>query len=193
MTEHGDEGEQGMDVPEQSNQSPETAHPVVVAIGRNRLLRMLDAEQRQALLAAAAWHQAPAEAVLARQGAPVDRVLFLVQGRARAEMDGTARGRGKILVNTLAQGDEIGLLSIIDGAPHAATVTAIEPVVAFSLGVTTLRSFLDAHPACYRPLAEIAVARLQTSARWVGALTLAPQYLASRRAGEAIAAPEQAA
>lgn len=60
-----------------------------------------------------------------------------------------------------------------DGAPHAATVTAMEAMVAFSLGVTALRSFLDAHPERYRPLAEIAVARLQTSARWVSALTLA--------------------
>lgn len=61
---------------------------------------------------------------LVRQGAPGDAFIIIVTGRARVERDGR-------ILNELGPGDFLGEISLIDGGPRTATVTALDPLHAF--------------------------------------------------------------
>jgi CRP/FNR family transcriptional regulator, cyclic AMP receptor protein len=74
-----------------------------------------------------------ADDVLVRQGEPGHEFIILVTGRARVERDGTS-------IRELVPGDFLGEISLVDGSPRTATVTAIDPIHA----VTVQREgFLD--------------------------------------------------
>ncbi len=65
----------------------------------------------------------PAGAELTRQGTPGESFIVLVTGRASVEIDGLS-------VRELVAGEYLGEISLIDGGPRTATVTAIEPIEA---------------------------------------------------------------
>jgi CRP/FNR family transcriptional regulator, cyclic AMP receptor protein len=60
---------------------------------------------------------------LVRQGDPGDFFIILVEGDARVTQDGQA-------LRSLGPGDFLGEISLIDGTPRSATVTATSPVTA---------------------------------------------------------------
>jgi CRP/FNR family cyclic AMP-dependent transcriptional regulator len=61
---------------------------------------------------------------LVRQGDPGDRFIIIVSGRARVERDGKT-------LRELGPGDFLGEISLVDGSPRTATVTALDPIRAF--------------------------------------------------------------
>jgi CRP-like cAMP-binding protein len=70
---------------------------------------------------------------LVRQGTPGHEFIIIVSGRARVERDGKK-------VRELGPGDFLGEISLVDGSPRTATVTALDPIHA----VTVQREgFLD--------------------------------------------------
>ena len=70
---------------------------------------------------------------LVRQGAPGDRFIIIVSGRARVE-------RNDKFLRELGPGDFLGEISLVDGSPRTATVTALGPIHAFVIG---REGFLD--------------------------------------------------
>ena len=71
--------------------------------------------------------------VLVRQGEPGHEFVIIVTGRARVERDGKS-------IRELGPGDFLGEISLVDGSPRTATVTALDPIHA----VTVQRDgFLD--------------------------------------------------
>lgn len=63
----------------------------------------------------------PSGSALVRQGDPGDSFIVIVTGRATVD-------RGGQPIRELSGGDFLGEISLIDGGPRTATVTAIEPI-----------------------------------------------------------------
>lgn len=63
----------------------------------------------------------PTDADLVREGEPGETFIVIARGSA------SVHAGGKIL-RTLATGDFLGEISLLDGGPRTATVTALEPV-----------------------------------------------------------------
>jgi CRP-like cAMP-binding protein len=68
----------------------------------------------------------PAGSVMCKQGQSGHELMVVVAGTARVEIDGNE-------VNQLGAGEFIGELSLLDGGPRSATVTAIDDVRALVL------------------------------------------------------------
>jgi CRP/FNR family transcriptional regulator, cyclic AMP receptor protein len=76
----------------------------------------------------------PAGTVLARESHPVPQFVVLSRGVAKAESDG-------VETKLLSTGDHFGELTLLEGAPHVATVTALTDVSGYAFG---RRAFWDA-------------------------------------------------
>jgi CRP/FNR family cyclic AMP-dependent transcriptional regulator len=93
--------------------------------------------------------------VMVKQG-NVDSGLGLVlEGTAEVTVNDVPRG-------TLREGDYFGEMSLIDGAPRSATVTAgPDGAKTLTLSPLTFREVLDAHPDVARGLLAHLVARIR--------------------------------
>lgn len=136
----------------------------------NRLLRTMSDDDLSAFVASGRWVKHDEDKIVSRQGEPVGNVLFIVKGRARAEVVGSGVSPFRAVVNFLRPGDDVGILSLIDGSPHSATVTALEDILALSVPLSDLRNRLRSRDDWYRIFAEIAVQRLRTSGLWLQGL-----------------------
>jgi CRP/FNR family transcriptional regulator, cyclic AMP receptor protein len=63
---------------------------------------------------------------LVRQGEPGESFIILVTGRARVDRDGKT-------LRELGPGDFLGEISLVDGSPRTATVTALDPIHALTV------------------------------------------------------------
>ena len=139
-------------------------------LGLNRLLRSISENEIDGFLSVGEWVEIAEGEVVSKQGDPVKDVLFIVSGRARAEIGGSSESTFKAVVSFPGTGDDIGLLSLVDGAPHSATVTTLEDMRALSVPMSALRMRLRSRQDWYRILAEISVERLRTSGLWLQSL-----------------------
>jgi CRP/FNR family transcriptional regulator len=136
----------------------------------NRLLRTFESHEQTRLFNAGRWVTYKPNEVVSQQSEAVEAIVFIVEGKARAEISSPHTSPRIAVVNLLGPGDDIGLLSLVDGAPHSATVTALTELRAVSIPFQELRERLLAHPDRYRVLAEIAIERLRLSGGWLQAL-----------------------
>ncbi len=136
----------------------------------NQMLSTLGDDEIPTLLTAGQWVVFEQDEVVSRQGTGVRDVLFIVEGRGKAEVSAPVNANFVAVLNLLKPGDDIGLLSLVDGAPHSATVIALERIFALSIPTTDLRNMLKAHVEWYRLLAKVAVWRLRHSSVWLQAL-----------------------
>lgn len=133
----------------------------------NRLLQTFTRKEMEHLLSGAQWLQFPMETVVVQQGKPVDAILFIAEGKAAAVIEVPLPGSSDFgaLVHFLSPGADIGLLSLVDGAPHLATVTALGDLQVVAVPVEDLQRCLRSHPSRYRVLAQVAVESLRTYQR----------------------------
>ncbi len=78
--------------------------------------------------------------VLVRQGEAGETLLVLVEGRAEVDQDGN-------VIRDLEAGDFLGEISLIDGGPRTATVTAIDPIRALVIDRAGFDRLMNEHPA----------------------------------------------
>ena len=81
-----------------------------------------------------------AGSVLVRQGDLGETLIVIVAGRATVEQDGH-------VIRELGSGDFLGEISLIDGGPRTATVTATEPIDSLVIGREGFDKLMDKHPA----------------------------------------------
>ncbi len=136
----------------------------------NRLLQSVSKSDLAALADLGQWYRYDTGDVVSAQGLVVDTVVFVVSGRAKAEIAAPGREKYRAVVNFLGPGEDIGLLSLIDGGSHSASVIALEPLEALSVPSAVMQTYLASHADWYRIIAEIAVSRLRTSGLWMQAL-----------------------
>lgn len=76
---------------------------------------------------------------LVRQGTPGDSFIIIVSGRAVVERDGRR-------LRELGPGEFLGEISLIDGSPRTATVTALDPIRGFVIGRDGFLQLIDRIP-----------------------------------------------
>jgi CRP-like cAMP-binding protein len=77
---------------------------------------------------------------LVHQGDPGETLIVIVDGRATVDQDGTQ-------IRRLANGDFLGEISLIDGGPRTATVTAETPIEALVIDRAGFDRLMGDHPA----------------------------------------------
>ena len=137
----------------------------------NPLIRSLSPSQLPELLTESELVRFKSGGVISRQSTRVDKVLFVIEGTAKAELLPMHRGELIVRFGFLGPGDDIGLLSVIDGAFHSATVTATESVEVISVHRTRVAQLLRRYPEWYETLAEMAVYRVRASGTWMQTLS----------------------
>lgn len=140
------------------------------AVSHHGLLQTLEAAELGVLMEASLWVTAEEGDVLANQGEAVDWVAFITTGTAREEVADTEKGAYRAVVNFLSAGDDIGLLSLMDRAPHQSSVIAMRRMQALQVPIEVAERYLAVHPEWYRLIAEVAVSRFRASSLWLQAL-----------------------
>ena len=82
---------------------------------------------------------APGEAII-REGDPGDAFYVITAGNAVVAQNGTQ-------LRELGEGDFFGEISLIDGQPRSATITATDEVSALTLGRDQFQQLIDEHPS----------------------------------------------
>lgn len=100
--------------------------------------------------------------VMVQQGNTDSGLGLVLEGTAEVSVNGVRRG-------TLAEGDYFGEMSLIDGAPRSATVTAgSKGVKTLTISPLTFNEVSDAYPAVSRSLLNHLVARIRSLEETLG-------------------------
>jgi CRP-like cAMP-binding protein len=98
----------------------------------------------------------PEGATLVREGDPGDRFLIIRNGSAVVDQGGRT-------VRHLRGGDFVGEISLIDGSPRSATVTATAPVEALCIDRDGFTRLMDEFPAIRHDLLNALTQRVRTN------------------------------
>jgi CRP/FNR family cyclic AMP-dependent transcriptional regulator len=105
----------------------------------------------------------PAGAVLFVEGDPAHEALVLLSGAVKVSV-GSTEGK-EIVLEVFEAGALLGELSVIDGRPRSATVTALTPVEVLAVASGSFNDFLDRHPRVLRRLLVGVIGRLRSRVR----------------------------
>ena len=108
-------------------------------------LALLDDRERAALDRRARPARFSAGEHLLHQHEPGDRVIVLLEGRAKVSYV-TRQGR-ELVLRFCGPGELVGELAVVDGGPRLSSVVALEPVGALVLAAVDFRSLLGSEPA----------------------------------------------
>jgi CRP-like cAMP-binding protein len=98
--------------------------------------------------------EAPAGTVLTRVGEPGDEFFMIVDGSARVDVPGGG-------TRTLAPGDFFGEMSLLDGGPRSATVTADTPIRVLVIKRRHFTTLLKEAPALAHKILVILARRVR--------------------------------
>lgn len=140
------------------------------AVAGHRLLRTLAADEIQSFVSSGRWLVAAPGDVIARQGSPVEAVTFITEGTAREEVASDGAVTCRAVVGFVGPGDDVGLISLIDGGAHSTSVIAMQRFQALQVPIVEVERTLDSHPEWYQSIAQAAVARLRAHGLWLQAL-----------------------
>jgi CRP/FNR family transcriptional regulator, cyclic AMP receptor protein len=97
-----------------------------------------------------------AGATLVREGEPGETFLIIRAGSAVVDQGGTA-------IRELGQGDFLGEISLIDGRPRSATVTATAPIDALAIDRAGFTRLMDDFPSVRHDLLNALTQRVRVS------------------------------
>jgi CRP/FNR family transcriptional regulator, cyclic AMP receptor protein len=100
-------------------------------------------------------HSYPEGAVIVEEGATDRRFFLLLDGRVDVTVGGT-------LVRVFGPGGTFGEISVLDGGPRTATITATSPVTALSIAYFNLRSLLKENPSMAVKLIEVLAGKVRS-------------------------------
>ncbi len=138
------------------------------------LFSLLTAAQAQVISSAVIKRRFKRGESLVEQGEKSDALYILLTGRARV-MASDSRGR-EVILATLAQGDYLGEMSIIDNQPHSATVRAEVQTDVLMLGRTEFSRCLSENAAMSLVVMRGLVKRLRHADRKIESLALLDVY-----------------
>jgi CRP/FNR family transcriptional regulator, cyclic AMP receptor protein len=96
----------------------------------------------------------PVGAILVREGDPGESLIVIKRGSATVEQGGAT-------LRTLGAGDFLGEISLIDGRPRTATVTADEPIEALVIDRAGFTRLMDEFPVIRFDLVTALTERLR--------------------------------
>lgn len=107
---------------------------------------ILSASELDALTSAARVVEFDSASPLIAEGDASEAMYVLMRGSVSVSI--AAKGKDR-LVATLPAGEIVGEMSLLTGAPRAATVAAVEPVLAIEIDRSAIRPLLLAEPALF--------------------------------------------
>jgi CRP/FNR family transcriptional regulator, cyclic AMP receptor protein len=127
------------------------------------IFRGLTQEDRQLCAQHVTATSRPAGSVLARQDQLGLEMMIITSGQATVTRDGRT-------IATLKEGDVLGEMSLIDGRPRSATVTADTDVELLALSHSDFVQLLDSVPGFARKVLVALTERLRAADNELGAL-----------------------
>jgi NTE family protein len=140
-----------------------------------RLFAGLDRGTVARILARLARRRFDAEQHLCRQGDAGDSLYLIMDGLVEIWLE---EGRERRLIARLRPGDAVGEMSLLTGAPRAASVVAAVPTEILELDARTFAGVLAEHPVVLRNVALMLIERQKLANE---------QILLRRERGEALA------
>jgi CRP-like cAMP-binding protein len=134
---------------------------VVADLARLELFHGLEERELEPLASMLSPVDAPAGAVLARQGEAAQSFLLVVSGEA-AVIRGDAEGDRR--VGTVAPGSIVGELNVLRAAPRSATVTATRPLTGYAGDARAFSTLLEV-PGVAERIGRTARQRLAANTR----------------------------
>jgi CRP-like cAMP-binding protein len=134
----------------------------------------LDDGQLDALAATARRVDYDRGSTLMREGDSDDSLIVIAEGDVNVSVAGRPE-----TVATLGEGDIVGEMSLLTGAPRSATVTVLRPVVAFEIGKADLEPLLIMSPSLFERFAAVVEQRREELDRIYGP-SFAELYLSSQ-------------
>ncbi len=134
----------------------------------------LDEAELDALAASARRVEFDRAATLMHEGDHDDSMLVIVSGTVNVSVAASPQ-----TVATLGEGDMVGEMSLLTGAPRSATVTAVRPVVALEVTKADVEPLLVMSPSLFERFAAVVESRRADLDRVYGP-SFADMYLSSQ-------------
>lgn len=131
---------------------PSSEHEQVLA--SVPILSRLSGRQRARLVDASRVIEHPAGREVAAEGEGALALHVILAGTALVSVNGVEK-------RTLHEGEYFGEISLIDGRPRSATVTALEPLTCLAVPHLTFKKLIDDDPACARDMLVLLCERLR--------------------------------
>lgn len=143
-------------------------------IRRVSLFSKLTPEQAEALAATVSKKRFKRGEILVEQGKKTDSLFIVLTGRTRVLMT-DSKGR-EVILATLASGDYVGEMSLIDNEPHSATVVADQQVDVLVLGRDSFLRCLGENIETAHAVMRVLVQRLRKASENISSLALVGVY-----------------
>ena len=143
-------------------------------IRRVSLFSKLTPDQAEALASTVSKKRFKRGEVLVEQGKKSDALYIVLTGRTRVLMT-DSKGR-EVILATLASGDYVGEMSLIDDAPHSATVVADQQVDVLVLGRASFLHCLGENMEMAHSVMRVLVQRLRKASENISSLALVGVY-----------------
>lgn len=143
-------------------------------IRRVFLFSMLLPEQAEALAAAVSKKRFKRGEILVEQGKKTDALYIVLTGRIRVLMS-DSKGR-EVILATLSSGDYVGEMSLIDDAPHSASVVVDQQVDVLVLGRDSFLRCLAENAEMAHAVMRVLVQRLRKASENISSLALVGVY-----------------
>lgn len=143
-------------------------------IRRVPLFSTLTPEQAEALAATVSKRRFKRGEILVEHGKKTDALYILLAGRTRVLMT-DSKGR-EVILATLSSGDYVGEMSLIDNAPHSATVVADQQVDVLVLGRESFLRCLGENIEMSHAVMRGLVQRLRKASENISSLALVGVY-----------------
>jgi CRP-like cAMP-binding protein len=147
-------------------------------MARDTLFSVLPPALAEGLIAQASTVELAPDQTLFRNGDPCDGCYHVIDGLLKVSVELPSR-RERILA-ILGAGGFIGELSLIDGAPRSATVTAIKRAKLYFIRLAAFEAFATAHPEIYRHIADLLARRLRDNSATLAMSSLSIKARAAR-------------
>jgi CRP/FNR family transcriptional regulator, cyclic AMP receptor protein len=147
-------------------------------MARDTLFSVLPPALAEGLIAQASTVDVAPDQTLFRTGDACDGCYHVIDGLMKVSVELPSR-RERILA-ILGAGGFIGELSLIDGAPRSATVTAIKRAKLYFISRTAFEAFAATHPEIYRHIADLLARRLRDNSATLAMSSLSIKARAAR-------------
>jgi CRP/FNR family cyclic AMP-dependent transcriptional regulator len=147
-------------------------------MARDTLFSVLPPALAEGLIARASTVELAPDQTLFRNGDACDGCYHVIDGLLKVAVELPSR-RERILA-ILGAGGFIGELSLIDGAPRSATVTAIKRAKLYFISRAAFEAFAAAHPEIYRHIADLLARRLRDNSATLAMSSLSIKARAAR-------------
>jgi CRP/FNR family cyclic AMP-dependent transcriptional regulator len=126
-------------------------------------LSALAADQAAVLMRLGRPEQFPPGAVLFEEGIASGKVALILSGSVKVGSPDVSGD--EVIFAVLGPGDVLGELSALDGQPHSATATVVEPSEVLVIPAGDFKAYVEAHPQMALLLLRILGNRLRDADR----------------------------